>query len=827
MKKILCLLWLSPGLFIGSAMAFEDVSFDDPYVDAIEYLQENGIVEGYENGRFFRPNQPITRSEFMKILLLTKYSQESIEQSSAEDNFPDIMENDWERPFVGFAKRKGIVKGYKDGRFGPRNNINAAEAYKIISTTHLSANMDDEKKGLHWAAGYRKRMKDGGFSGNIRFGKEITRGEMAQMIYQIREKIDLPRNNGNDGGDYDDGNDDKSDASGTVTIIELNDLHANLVSHAEQVRTGGETVIVENRGGLARIATKINQIKSENPNNILLNIGDTFHGGAEAMFTNGNAIVEPVNALGIDVGVPGNWDYAYGPVVTNARFGNLEKEEVLRPNYPNIAANVVYKMPEMAEGAPFMERMVENMFAFSSGDEFLPASIMLERGGLKIGVIGLTSDIVEKMHPMMAFNLNFSKGKSDYLELLDRESERLKSKGANLVVVASELGIHKDLELANSLSSGIVDIFFAAHTHEATFEKIISQSGAIVVEAGNDSYLGQMDITFDKGLPIYYNWTLHAIDESISEDPSIKAIVEAVRAPFLVENPDMEIPVVSIGSGGMMNSMMQVSTQKLNYSLDKVIGETHVPLERRNSLENNFNNVFTDLLRNYFGADIAITPGFRFDSSVIPTEENYHYDGHDHDHDHDHEISEYYWESENNHILDGRVTVADVYRFFPAPYHVGQGFISGENLKRLIEQNINAVFSTNIFDQEGGWVDGFSGIELIVDLAMPLGKRIISLLDSDTGEVIRDEEKLHAIGCTRPKDPDPEHTLCSYTLFEDVETITGENGENLAASDFLIQAIIDGKLSDGSLEVRKSITDQNQTILWPDLEFYQPLEGVK
>ena len=74
------------------------------------------------------------------------------------------------------------------------------------------------------------------------------------------------------------------------------------------------------RGGLARLATLIKKIRSENPNSVLMNIGDTYHGGVEGLFTNGNAIVDPVNALGIDVGVPGNWDYAYGPGVFRLRY---------------------------------------------------------------------------------------------------------------------------------------------------------------------------------------------------------------------------------------------------------------------------------------------------------------------------------------------------------------------------------------------------------------------------------------------------------------------------------------------------------------------------
>ncbi len=111
----------------------------------------------------------------------------------------------------------------------------------------------------------------------------------------------------------------------TVTLIHLNDLHANLVPHLdlERVESGDgaatATRVVE-RGGIARIATLVGRIRSENPDALLMNVGDTYHGGVEALYTRGNAIVPAVNALGIDVGVPGNWDFAYGAVTTRMRL---------------------------------------------------------------------------------------------------------------------------------------------------------------------------------------------------------------------------------------------------------------------------------------------------------------------------------------------------------------------------------------------------------------------------------------------------------------------------------------------------------------------------
>lgn len=65
---------------------------------------------------------------------------------------------------------------------------------------------------------------------------------------------------------------------------------------------------------------------------LLVNVGDTIHGSAVAEWTQGAALIPIVNALGIDLFVPGNWEYAYGPEVFRKRMAEL--------NHPVIALNV-------------------------------------------------------------------------------------------------------------------------------------------------------------------------------------------------------------------------------------------------------------------------------------------------------------------------------------------------------------------------------------------------------------------------------------------------------------------------------------------------------
>jgi 2',3'-cyclic-nucleotide 2'-phosphodiesterase (5'-nucleotidase family) len=601
----------------------------------------------------------------------------------------------------------------------------------------------------------------------------------------------------------------------SVTFIHLNDLHAHLVEHAEQVRqpTTTGTILVSVRGGLARTATKINQIRANNTYSILMNIGDTYHGGAEAMFSNGNAIIDPVNALGIDIGVPGNWDYAYGPVVTNARYGNLTSVDVKRPNFAMLGANVTYKIPDTLANQPLAAKAVQSAFKYTAGQPFLPATIVIEKGGVKIGLIGITSDIVPQMHPLMAFNLEFLQGQSAYLSLVQNQAAALRQQGVDFVAVMSELGIHKDWALANALPANTVQVFFSAHTHEATFTKKIAPNGTVVVEAGDDAYLGEMKANFDVNRTLTsMDWTLHTITQDIAEDTNMKALVDAARAPFLVPAPNITIPTVSLPSG---ISLPASSTQTLIHPLTEVLATTTIPLQRAsNALESDFNNAYSDLLRRQTSTQVSMTPGFRFDSAIIPSAQSATGTTH------------YYWQTEGVGTLSGQVTVEDAYRFFPSPYQLAQGSVTGARLKEVIEGNLNTVFSTNAFEQGGGWVDGYSGLNLTVDLTKPAGQRVSAMQLSDTQSVVLASDTLLVSGCSRPMDTNATTTLCSYDGFSNVTNlINPDNGQSYAASDFFIKALQQGWLA--QLAQRKNITDTSATKLWPDSEFYQPLEGAK
>ncbi|MFW5967763.1 MAG: bifunctional metallophosphatase/5'-nucleotidase, partial [Persicimonas sp.] len=165
-----------------------------------------------------------------------------------------------------------------------------------------------------------------------------------------------------------------------VTVVYVADLHAQLDEHPELFWEDGRDR-TETAGGFARVARAIDQIEEERDGEVLvLDAGDTIQGSGDAALTEGEAVVEPTNALGIDAGIPGNWSVAYGADVMKERFEQFDHEI--------FAANV------HEEG---------------SDDPLYDPYIIREIGGAKIAVIGYTDpDVPERQPPDYSKGLAYS-----------------------------------------------------------------------------------------------------------------------------------------------------------------------------------------------------------------------------------------------------------------------------------------------------------------------------------------------------------------------------------------------------------------------------------
>lgn len=151
------------------------------YENAIWYVYNNGIVQGYEDGSY-KPDQKINRAELLKIVVESKYGDEFNNYDGAKC-FADINSSEWYAKYVCFAKQEGIVEGYGDGTFKPADEINFAEALKIV----LIGMGYEYSVGEPW---YRPIVETASDNNIIpldinKFDDKLNRAQMAEMITRM------------------------------------------------------------------------------------------------------------------------------------------------------------------------------------------------------------------------------------------------------------------------------------------------------------------------------------------------------------------------------------------------------------------------------------------------------------------------------------------------------------------------------------------------------------------------------------------------------------------------------------------------------------------
>lgn len=157
---------------------------------------EKGLANGYSDGNF-RPNNEITRAEFMK---LTNNAFGFTEEKSI--NYMDVVEGQWFYDTVQKASAAGYVTGYKDNTIKPNNPITREEVATIIARI---MNLDLNEKGIEdfidkdkisWSSGYvgavvAREYMIGFPDGSFKPQRNITRGEAIYALNNIIGKVKI------------------------------------------------------------------------------------------------------------------------------------------------------------------------------------------------------------------------------------------------------------------------------------------------------------------------------------------------------------------------------------------------------------------------------------------------------------------------------------------------------------------------------------------------------------------------------------------------------------------------------------------------------------
>lgn len=339
----------------------------------------------------------------------------------------------------------------------------------------------------------------------------------------------------------------------TLTILQINDTHAYLDLHPE-VFWSGTGFVYRPAGGFARIATLVRDVRRERGERVLFcDNGDTLHGTYPAVATQGAALVPILNALGPDA-MTAHWDFGYGPQVLQQRVAEL--------HYPLLAANV---------------------FHSDNGEHAFDPYMVREIGGVRVGVIGLASNMVDKtMPPHFGEGLRFTLGRDELpaiIELL-RSKERV-----DLIVLLSHLGFPQDVQLVADVAG--IDVCLSGHTHNRLFKPAVVGDTLVIQSGSHGAFVGRLDLELEHGRVVDYRHRLINVSEDIVPDGELESLVHAALALFAAE-------------------------------LSEVVGETRTALNRATTLEATTDNLLLQALLDVTGAEIALSNGWRYGAPILP-----------------------------------------------------------------------------------------------------------------------------------------------------------------------------------------------------------------
>jgi sulfur-oxidizing protein SoxB len=310
-------------------------------------------------------------------------------------------------------------------------------------------------------------------------------------------------------------------------------------------------------GGLDRVATVVNHIRSERPDALLLDGGDTWHGSYTCHHTAGQDMVNVMNTLRPDA-MTFHWEFTLGSERVN----------------------------EIVENLPFAA-LGQNIFdsEWDEPTEMFPPYKFFETGGVKVAVIGQAFPYMPIANPGWMFP-EYSFGIRD--ENMQAMVDEVRAQGAELVVCLSHNGFDVDKQMAGIVTG--IDVILSGHTHDALPEPVLVGKTIIVASGSNGKFVSRVDLDVRNGQMMGFRHKLIPIfSDVITPDAEVKKVIDAQRAPF-------------------------------DKQLNEVIGRTadDQTLYRRGNFNGTWDDLICNALIEEREADIALSPGVRWGPSILP-----------------------------------------------------------------------------------------------------------------------------------------------------------------------------------------------------------------
>lgn len=308
-------------------------------------------------------------------------------------------------------------------------------------------------------------------------------------------------------------------------------------------------------GGLDRVSTVINSIRAARPDALLLDGGDTWHGSYTCFHTEGQDMVNVMNALKPDA-MTFHWEFTLGS---------------------DRVRDIVQDLPFAALGANIYDAEWDE-----PAEDFAPYKFFV-RGGVKIAVIGQAFPYMPIANPGWMFpEYSFGIRTERMQEVVDE----VRGQGAELVVLLSHNGFDVDKKMAGLVKG--IDVVLSGHTHDALPEPVLVGETIIVASGSNGKFVSRVDLDVRDGRMMGFRHKLIPIFADVIEpDKAVTAVIDEQRAPYEAE-------------------------------MSEVIGETDGVLYRRGNFNGTWDDLICDALLSEREADIAMSPGVRWGPSLMP-----------------------------------------------------------------------------------------------------------------------------------------------------------------------------------------------------------------
>jgi S-sulfosulfanyl-L-cysteine sulfohydrolase len=403
-------------------------------------------------------------------------------------------------------------------------------------------------------------------------------------------------------------------------------------------------------GGLDRLATVVKRVRAERGDKVLFLDGGDTWQGSMGANMSKGQDMVDCMALLKPDAMTGHWEFTYG----EARVQELIKGL----GFPFLALNV--RDTEWNE--PVFEPMK-----------------MFERGGVKIAVLGQAFPYTPVANPRWLMpKWSFGIREED----VRANVEKARKGGAKLVVLLSHNGFDVDRKLAARVPG--IDVILTSHTHDAIPEAIKVGKTLLIASGSHGKFISRLDLDVQNGAVKSFHYKLIPLfADAIKPDAEMTAAITKARAPYAKD-------------------------------LTRVVGQADSLLYRRGNFNGTFDDVICAALLKERDAEIALSPGFRWGTSVLP---------------------------------GAPITVEDIHNAtaitYPQVYRMG---MTGERLKEVLEDVADNLFNPDPYYQQGGDMVRCGGLGYAIDVSKPIGSRISAMTHLKSGKPIEATKEYTVAG---------------------------------------------------------------------------------